>query len=708
MSCVCLAMEKTDNTLDKECSEGPNVVQKSTILVVCKGTVGDVLPVLRLLIACRSNDDVIAAGTGAGCRLLPWQLNVMCHPDVMVQVRTLLGCHGDQLTWLPYQHTAVEVSKLREDDEGRQRVLNTEFAHCLEWCRGQQPHLIVFNLFSLDAWLIAQHFSIPTLAVSPYLPVEHMPCEVEAAINADYPLFLSGLREAPQGCIGYEDVRFWLWRCMLSDFGDCCTDHDIDPCPLVTAFTSPCTTPTGCDADAHDDDDGLDEPRAKRPLPSPASSPLSSSVHGPLPDRRFLRATPLLVTAPRFMIPSGLQFPSSTHIVECGHAMHCRNRTLAEQQELATSTACVEQGGRDQLPVSLQSFIDSCSVPPVYCGFGAMDALNVLTVREWKKFLSVLLQVLAERHGHPLILQTIPNSNLHTALCQIMLTSITSSVMSSPQVHTSSHVHTSSGGDGWKPTVSSSASPMTSSHQREQSATTQSLLSCDLHPEPAMMSSVMSPDGASCGKSTPAAVRTRTDTCSSGGAAGVSTQKNSCNSPTMMSSVSHTTGAGCVSPAITSSTTRVSSGSECSPAITSSLTDGSNIRERGTCRRDSGLHTRAAADAGQSGRSSCAGSDSDDSVPTVRQYIGKCLYVVTDVLDHVPLFSQCGLIVHHAGIGTVHTLLRSRQHTRQLLFPVMFDQERNARAIVNTLELRRQQQQQRQQQCPKQQQRQQQ
>ena len=26
-----------------------------------------------------------------------------------------------------------------------------------------------------------------------------MPCEVEAAINADYPLFLSGLREAPQG-----------------------------------------------------------------------------------------------------------------------------------------------------------------------------------------------------------------------------------------------------------------------------------------------------------------------------------------------------------------------------------------------------------------------------------------------------------------------------------------------------------------------------
>ena len=48
----------------------------------------------------------------------------------------------------------------------------------------------------------------------------------------------------------------------------------------------------------------------------------------------------------------------STHIVECGHAMHCRNRKLAEQQELATSTACVEQGGRDQLPVSLQSFID--------------------------------------------------------------------------------------------------------------------------------------------------------------------------------------------------------------------------------------------------------------------------------------------------------------------------------------------------------------
>ena len=42
-------MEKTD----KERSEGPNVVQKSTILVVCKGTVGDVLPVLRLLIACR-------------------------------------------------------------------------------------------------------------------------------------------------------------------------------------------------------------------------------------------------------------------------------------------------------------------------------------------------------------------------------------------------------------------------------------------------------------------------------------------------------------------------------------------------------------------------------------------------------------------------------------------------------------------------------
>lgn len=65
-----------------------------------------------------------------------------------------------------------DVSRLRNSEDGRQQVLSKEFTLCLERCRHGPPDLIVFNLFSLEAWLIAQHFAIPTLAVSPYLPVE--------------------------------------------------------------------------------------------------------------------------------------------------------------------------------------------------------------------------------------------------------------------------------------------------------------------------------------------------------------------------------------------------------------------------------------------------------------------------------------------------------------------------------------------------------
>lgn len=52
-------------------------------------------------------------------------------------------------------------------DKGRLSVLKKEAAACLEAAQGAD--LIVFNLFTLEGYFIAQHLGIPCVVTSPHI-----------------------------------------------------------------------------------------------------------------------------------------------------------------------------------------------------------------------------------------------------------------------------------------------------------------------------------------------------------------------------------------------------------------------------------------------------------------------------------------------------------------------------------------------------------
>ena len=48
-----------------------------------------------------------------------------------------------------------------------EELLKAEVAACL--CASRDSNIVVFNLFTLEGWYIANHLSIPCVAASPFL-----------------------------------------------------------------------------------------------------------------------------------------------------------------------------------------------------------------------------------------------------------------------------------------------------------------------------------------------------------------------------------------------------------------------------------------------------------------------------------------------------------------------------------------------------------
>eukprot|EP00466_Bigelowiella_natans_P017526 jgi/Bigna1/136364/aug1.33_g11072 len=83
------------------------------------------------------------------------------------------------------QQSEVAVGPESRVGEREQLTRYREIIDCLEASRG--AHLLVFNLFCLDGYHIAEHLSIPCIGVNGYLLPSCMPSRLKAELRRDFP-----------------------------------------------------------------------------------------------------------------------------------------------------------------------------------------------------------------------------------------------------------------------------------------------------------------------------------------------------------------------------------------------------------------------------------------------------------------------------------------------------------------------------------------
>lgn len=84
-----------------------------------------------------------------------------------------------------------------------------EWRECAEACRGAS--LIVFNLFALAGWHIAESLSVPSVALSPYLFASSPPHWFKSCFRNERPQLYKLLRQAPVGRVGWGELEHWMW-----------------------------------------------------------------------------------------------------------------------------------------------------------------------------------------------------------------------------------------------------------------------------------------------------------------------------------------------------------------------------------------------------------------------------------------------------------------------------------------------------------------
>eukprot|EP00731_Ephydatia_muelleri_P016790 Em0009g1214a len=115
---------------------------------------------------------------------------------------------------------------------GKMDLLRRETSACLQASEGAS--LIVFNLFTLEGYFIAQYLNVPCLAASPFLQTRTMPSTFEAMLSEAQPGLYKKLRDARHGEVSFAEVDHWMWRLFLNDFSDICEALHIPSLPFST------------------------------------------------------------------------------------------------------------------------------------------------------------------------------------------------------------------------------------------------------------------------------------------------------------------------------------------------------------------------------------------------------------------------------------------------------------------------------------------
>ncbi|KAL1521240.1 hypothetical protein AB1Y20_020912 [Prymnesium parvum] len=151
------------------------------VLFVALGTRGDVEPLLRLARALARRGVAVTFITHRAHRRLSFDcIRLVC-------------THTDPLR-PPAPSAAAE-----------------EYAAAARCCAAAPPQLLVFNLFSLGAWHVAQRFALPSLALSPCLVPYEPPLSFASAFAERHPALYARLQEPQAGQVGWADVMHWMW-----------------------------------------------------------------------------------------------------------------------------------------------------------------------------------------------------------------------------------------------------------------------------------------------------------------------------------------------------------------------------------------------------------------------------------------------------------------------------------------------------------------
>lgn len=103
---------------------------------------------------------------------------------------------------------------------------------------GGGRRLVVFNLFALEAFSIAEALGVPCVAAHPYPPPAAPPASFERRLAAAYPALHAALRAAGHdgagGGVGWGEVTAWMWPLFTSRWGAWRQERlALPPVPLV-------------------------------------------------------------------------------------------------------------------------------------------------------------------------------------------------------------------------------------------------------------------------------------------------------------------------------------------------------------------------------------------------------------------------------------------------------------------------------------------
>jgi len=110
---------------------------------------------------------------------------------------------------------------------------------CLTAC--QNCDLIIFNLFCLEGFSIAEYYGKPSFSISPFFhQMEKPPEGFREQFENSYPELYDSMRNVEnRGKVSWKHVEHWIWRIYLSDFGKWREELGLNPIPFLENIPLP-------------------------------------------------------------------------------------------------------------------------------------------------------------------------------------------------------------------------------------------------------------------------------------------------------------------------------------------------------------------------------------------------------------------------------------------------------------------------------------
>lgn len=171
------------------------------IVFLVRGTLGDVAPVLALAVEWRLLAKTPAA-SGDG------------HEED--ELLFISDCNNDPSISKTTAEFKIKAATIH--NSGPTTTLSSE--HLLQLCTGAD--LIVYNLFALEGFSLAEKLGTKSVAVSPFLVARPPPTRFAEQLQAVYPALHAHLCAAEEvdGGVTWAHVDNWMWRLFLDDVGE--------------------------------------------------------------------------------------------------------------------------------------------------------------------------------------------------------------------------------------------------------------------------------------------------------------------------------------------------------------------------------------------------------------------------------------------------------------------------------------------------------